>query len=98
MKQFKTEVLTVKPADESLHIPDNKLMKEFIKRHYPDAEYLVLRGNPEDEVFRYLHHQKGEPIVVLGAYSRSKLSRLLKPSMADYILQHIKMPLFIAHT
>ncbi|RYG31879.1 MAG: universal stress protein, partial [Chitinophagaceae bacterium] len=29
------EVITVKEPDESLHLPDNKLMKQFMKRHFP---------------------------------------------------------------
>jgi nucleotide-binding universal stress UspA family protein len=96
-KDFKVQIITVKSNEESLHVPDNRLMKEFIKRHYPGAEYVVLKGNPEDEIIQYLNREKKEPLIVLGAYRRTKLSRLFKPSMADYLLQHLEMPLFIAH-
>lgn len=97
MKNIDTEVITVKGQEESLHLPDNRLMKEFIKRHYPKAEYVLLKGLPEDEIIRYLHRKKGTPIVVLGAYRRSRISRLFRMSMADMLLQHVKLPLFIAH-
>lgn len=97
LKDWEIEVVTVKGTGESLHLPDNRMMKEFMKRHHPKAEYTVLKGYPEDEVINYLQKQKEEVLVVLGAYRRSRLSRLFKPSMADYLMQHLKLPLFIAH-
>ena len=97
IKHFETQIVKVNAKEESMHLPDNRLIKEFIKRHYPKAEYIVLKGNAEDEIIRYLHREKKDPLIVLGAYRRNKLSRLFKPSMADYLLQHLKVPLFIAH-
>jgi nucleotide-binding universal stress UspA family protein len=97
LKELDTEVVSVKGIEESLHVPDNKLIKEFIKRHYPGAEYVVLRGVAEDVIITHLKNQKQEPVVVLGAYGRNRFSQLFKPSMADYILQQLKYPLFIAH-
>lgn len=97
LKDFDTQILSVKASKESLHLPDNRLMKEFIKRHYPKAEYTVLKGQAEDQIIQYLHREKKDPLVVLGAYRRNKLSRLFKPSMADSLLQVLKIPLFIAH-
>lgn len=95
--RLETEVITVKAPEESMHVPDNKLVKEFIKRHFPKAEYVLLKGLAEDEIIKYLHREKKDPLIVLGAYKRNKLSRLFRPSMADYLLEHLKMPLFIAH-
>jgi nucleotide-binding universal stress UspA family protein len=97
MKGLETEVLTVKAEDENLHLPDNRLIKEFIKRHYPKAAYITLRGFPEDEIVDYLQHQNMNAMIVLGAYRRGRLSRLFRESMADHLLQHVRMPLFIAH-
>ena len=97
MKNFEIEVISVKGGAESMHLPDNKLIKEFIKRHYPKAQFLVLKGIPEDEIIKNLHREKKDPIVVLGAYRRSRISRLFRPSMADYLLQQLQIPLFIAH-
>ena len=73
------------------------MIKEFIKRHYPKAEYVVLKGIPEEEIYRYVYRLNEGAMVVLGAYRRGKLSRLFKPSMADYLLQRLNLLLFIAH-
>ena len=97
MKDFDTEVITVKKQEDSMHVPDNRLIKEFIKRHYPKAEYVVLKGLAEDEIIKYLHREKKNAVIVLGAYQRGKFSRLFRASMADRLLMHLKMPLFIAH-
>ncbi|HEY4935950.1 MAG TPA: universal stress protein, partial [Puia sp.] len=38
------EVLTVKSKKQDLKSPNNYLMKEYMKRHYPNAIYTVLNG------------------------------------------------------
>jgi hypothetical protein len=96
-KELEAEVISVKPVDTSLHVPDNKLMKEFMKRHYPNANYTIVKGWAEDEIVKRLKKEPTNSIVVLGAYKRSSLSRWLRESMADTIMKEVKLPLFIAH-
>jgi nucleotide-binding universal stress UspA family protein len=96
-REFETEVLSVKPEEDSLHLPDNRLMKEFMKRHYPAAEYIVVKGQAEDAIVTHLASQEKGVIVVLGAYRRGRLSRMFRPSMADVLMKNLKAPLFIAH-
>jgi len=98
LKQESTEVVSVKNTDQTLHVPDNKLIKEFMKRHFPKASYTVLKGIPEAEIVNYLKIQKNNPLVVLGAYQRGMVSRWFRPSMADLLIKELKLPLFIAHT
>ena len=95
--ELETEVISVKPLKGSLHLPDNKLMKEFMKRHYPKARYIVFKGWAEEEIVKYLSQQKGNTLVVLGAYRRSAVSRWFRESMADTLMKSVKLPLFIAH-
>ena len=91
------KVLSVKPLEQSLHLPDNHLMKEFMKRHLPKAEYVVLKGEAETTIITYLQQQTEETMVVLGAYQRGRISRWFKPSMADVLMKNTNLPLFIAH-
>ena len=97
-KYLPVEVVSVKSAKESLHLPDNHLMKEFMKRHFANAEYTILKGEPEQAILTYLQTQHENVLVVLGAYQRSKVSRWFKHSMADLLLKHLKLPLYIAHS
>lgn len=92
-----TEVVTVKSNEEDLHLPQSKLMKEFMKRHSPDATYTILRGQPELEIPIHLRKQGGQALIVLGAYQRGSVSRIFRKSMADVLVQELQWPLFIAH-
>jgi hypothetical protein len=96
-KKYPTEIVTVNPNNQKLHVPDGRLMKEFIKRHFPGATYTALKGLAETEIVDYLKGQAGNPLVVLGAYRRNKVSRWFRPSMADTLMKEFSFPLFIAH-
>ena len=92
------EVLTVKDHYmATTRVPDNKLMREFIKRHFPNAKYNVKKGNAEENILAYLRDHKENELVVLGAYRRSEISRWFKTSMADVLMRELDTPLFIAH-
>ena len=97
MKYLDTEVLSVNPITTSLHLPDNKLMKEFMKRHFPKAKYTVMKGWAEGEIIKNLKKQDETALIVLGAYRRGSVSRLFRESMADVLMRDVKLPLFIAH-
>jgi len=90
-------VVTVKNNKATLHLPDNKLMKEFMKRHFPKAKYTVIKGTAENEIVTYLKQCSAGSLVVLGAYRRGTVSRWFKESMADILMKEVNLPLFIAH-
>jgi nucleotide-binding universal stress UspA family protein len=96
-KDVEMEVLSVKTGKQTLHVPDNLLMKEFMKRHFPKAVYTVLKGFPEIEIVQHLKKQKTNPLVVAGAYKRGTVSRWFKASIADALMEQVKMPIFVAH-
>lgn len=91
------EVFTVKDKMEGSHLPNNKLIREFIRRHFPAAKYIVEKGNAGEEILGHLRYHEGNELVVLGAYRRSEISRWFKTSMADTLMRELDTPLFIAH-
>ncbi|MEO6894911.1 MAG: universal stress protein [Ginsengibacter sp.] len=91
------EVFTVKDKMEGSHLPNNKLMREFIKRHFPKANFILQKGNSEEQILGHLRYHKGNELVVLGAYRRTEISRWFKTSMADILMKELDTPLFIAH-
>lgn len=97
LKHLPVEVIAVKSMNKDLHLPDNKLMKEFMKRHFPKAVYTILKGIPEAEITNYIRLMKEDVMVVLGAYRRDRVSRWFRESMADVLMKELKLPLFIAH-
>jgi hypothetical protein len=97
LNQLPVDVLTVKYPGQVAHVPDNRLMKEFMKRHFDKAVYKVLKGLPEQEITQYIKNEKENTVVVLGAYRRGKVSRWFRQSMADVLMKETKVPLFVAH-
>jgi nucleotide-binding universal stress UspA family protein len=98
VKHLETEVISVNPVNATLHMPDNKLMKEFMRRHYQKEKYIVKKGWAEDEIVKYLKQEQNvNALVVLGAYRRGNISRWYRESMADILMKEVKQPLFIAH-
>lgn len=98
LRELPVEVYTV--SDHymgSLRVPDNRLMKEFIERHFTAVTYTVTKGNAEEKITSYLRAYQENQLVVLGAYLRSEMSRLFKTSMADILMKEVETPLFIAH-
>jgi len=98
LKKYPTEVVTVNELKGEPRLPDSRLMKEFMKRHFPGAIYTTLKGLAETAIVSFLKEQQGTPLVVLGAYQRGKVSRWFRPSMADTLMSELKLPLFIAHS
>ncbi len=92
-----TEVVTVNPVGSTLHVPDHKLIKEYMKRHYPKAKYTVLKGYPEFAVVKHLQEQEATALVVLGANRRGMVSRWFRESMADVLMKEVKLPVFVTH-
>jgi len=97
LKYLDTEIISIKPTGTNLHLPDSKLIKEFTKWHYPTAKFTVLEGLAAIEIIALLQQKTETTLVVLGAYKRGLLSSWFKESLADTLMNELKVPLFIAH-
>jgi len=97
LNDLDVEVVSVKGIKDSMHVPDNRLMKEFMKRHFPEAEFTVLKGDAATEILDQLKGKEENLLMVLGAYNRGMVSRWFRPSMADLLMEELNKPLFIAH-
>lgn len=98
LKQMQPEVLFITGESDTSYIPDERLMKEFMNQHFPTANYIVMKGNVREQITEHLNQLEENVLIVLGAHSRRRLSRWLKPSLADHILKNITLPLFITHS
>lgn len=91
----KVLVVSVKDGEEET-IEQSFKMKEWLREHYDQVEFHLLKGNPTDELFGYLIDRKNA-FVVMGAYGRNMLSRFFRPSHARLIMRTLNLPIFIAH-
>ncbi len=94
---LETELIHVKAAHEPEQIPNNRLMKEFMKKHFPKSVYTVLKGLPDVEIIDYLKDKHQHALIVLGGYNRGALSRWLKPSVTNALIMEVRTPIFLAH-
>jgi len=93
---FKQKTIFVNSGGVGNHLPDDHLLKEWIKRHHESVEYIILPGDPEAAILDWLQRQTETSLVILGAYHRNQVSRWFRPSMADTLMKELRLPLFIA--
>lgn len=97
LKVLETEVVSVRPVKATRNVPDNRLMKEYMKSHFPAAKYVVINGVADEEIKIHLKKKTGNSLVLLGAYHRGPMSRWFKESMADRLMKELRLPLLVAH-
>jgi nucleotide-binding universal stress UspA family protein len=82
--------------EELVDSTETEKIRELLKLHFPNFEIQHIKGKPADELFGYLLGRKNL-FVVMGAYGRTLLSNLFRPSAASLVVKAINLPLFIAH-
>ncbi|HEY4935952.1 MAG TPA: universal stress protein, partial [Puia sp.] len=96
MKKMKTKLYYAKGENGFPYLPDNDLLKEWMKNHYPKAQYKILEGN-EREIILTLAAENSGVLIVTGSYNRSNISMWFHKSFADQLMNQLKAPLFLAH-
>lgn len=91
------DLVCVRREKETGELPDKPLIREWVKLHYPQAEYIVMQGDAKTHITEYIREDIRNTLVVLGAYQRGGLSRFLHSSMADALMTKLNIPVFIAH-
>ena len=82
--------------NRDMPLSEKEKIADLLKTHYSGIGFQVLQGNTHDELFHYFL-DKTHTLVVMGAFGRSWLSNLIKPSSASLLLKRIHLPFFIAH-
>jgi len=72
------------------------LIKEWLPLHYPNATIEIIKGEAKNELTNYIN-SLSNPLIIMGAFGRSLLSRFFKESLANYIMTQTNAPIFIAH-
>jgi len=72
------------------------LIREWLPLHYANAKIEIIKGETKNELTNYIN-RLSNPLVVMGAFGRSSLSRFFKESLANYIITQTNAPIFIAH-
>lgn len=97
MEGLAVDVVCVRKNRGDKVLPDSRLIKEWFGLHYPNANFHVYHGDQTSRIDSYLADHGKDSVVVLGAYARGSISRMLQKSTADMIMQNLDVPLFVAH-
>ena len=96
-QKMPVELLCAKEKDKNSRIPEAFYLREWLQLYYDDVKYSVIVGDADKAIITFLKEQTRNCLVVLGAYERSSISRMIHHSLADTIIKSIDMPLFISH-
>jgi hypothetical protein len=83
--------------DEGTTLPHEEMIRGWMLKHYPATNAEVLTGKGKQVLIDYLNSCPGNTMVVMGAYGRSDLSRLLHRSLADEVIEKTRAAVFIVH-
>lgn len=93
----RTTLLSVIDIRESTHLKSNDAIRELSSGLYPNLKYQVLKGEPATAITKYMKKDGADSIIVMGAYGRNALSRLLHQSLSNMLIKEAKVLIFIAH-
>jgi len=92
----KTYLVTINPKEKITEAAMMATMEKLQKK-FSNLKMVSLSGNLEETLIEFLDENTENSMVVMGAYGRSAISRLFKPSLSNVILEQSRTSLFIAH-
>jgi nucleotide-binding universal stress UspA family protein len=92
----KITILEVEYKDAEEFNESRKKLIHLLRCHFSSVHMKHLKGNTEEELFKYFFNQTGK-IIVMGAYGRGTFSNLFKRSTAEILIRMVDLPLFITH-
>ncbi len=94
-KNLPVHFVSVLPTNV-LGLEYDDLIREWLPLHYPNAKIEIIKGETKNELTNYIN-RLSNPLIIMGAFGRSSLSRFFKESLANYIMTQTNAPIFIAH-
>ena len=96
LSHIKVTVLSI--TESGKQIKGNKArLEEWLNAHYENAEVLVIEdANVRRRLMEYMFG-KENVFIVMGAYGRSLISKVVIPNPADPLIELVSQPIFIAH-
>lgn len=96
-KNKPVSLLSVMPSPSGESIKNEKLLMDLIKQYFNDIGIQLLEGrNISDEINDFLNDVHN-PLIVMGAYGRSRISNIHLPNVTRKLLVQSGPPLFISN-
>jgi nucleotide-binding universal stress UspA family protein len=92
----KTYLVTINEK-EKIKKKHREAISQKLEKRFSDLEVISLKGKLKKKLIEFLDDHTENAIVVMGAYGRSAISLLFKPSLSNVVLDQSRTSLFIAH-
>ncbi|KAA9041172.1 universal stress protein [Ginsengibacter hankyongi] len=96
LNKKKTFLVTINEK-EKIKRKHREAIFQKLEKRFDDLETVSLTGKLEKKLIEFLDDHTENTMVVMGAYGRSSISLLFKPSLANVVLNQSRTSLFIAH-
>ncbi len=93
-KNKPTELLTINPPSND---KDETYMDDWCDNHFTNLAKHQAQGNVHQELINFIQPESEKKLIVMGAFGRSALSRLLHRSLAARVIEETSASLFITH-
>jgi nucleotide-binding universal stress UspA family protein len=93
-RDLETLLVYADPKNEDM--PDIKVIEELARLHFSKLSLFKLDADPR-KYFETWLMDKGNTLLVSGAYGRSAFSEMLKKSFIQDVIKDHRVPIFVAH-
>lgn len=84
-------------ADRGQDLPFREEIMGWIGQHYPNIHIEILKGAIQEQLTAYMGKESQDAVVVMGAYGRSIISRMIHRSLADEVIEKARCAIFVVH-
>ena len=95
-KNIDTSLLYIASGEKN-KLPLDKQIKTLLSQHYDNVVINMVTGNIQTNLIEFISPGSEDSVVVMGAYGRSNLSRIIHRSFADNVIAKTKASVFIVH-
>lgn len=89
--------LVTVPSNEKEGVAHGEMLKHWAPYHFGNLQVEVLPGRASEILPAFIERQAGIPLVIMGAFGRSSLSRLFHQSVARSVIEKTNASLFVTH-
>lgn len=85
-------------GSETLAGPKSGQLAAYLKYWGVKSEHVSTRGTDESKEIIATYKSTGSDLLVMGAYSRNRMSQLVFGGVTDYMLKNASIPVLMLHT
>lgn len=78
--------------------PKSSQLKSYLRYWGVDSRILISRGHNEEQELMDAYHESGSDLLLMSAYSRSRLREVVFGGMTEFMLSRARIPVIMQHS